>query len=128
MTPDERITELQASNTTKVNEIRMLRARLNASNILLQEVMLDRPLANILAFNTQEPYDAMRERNTGLTQLHARIELLENDAWTQTTGVARDFVKAACHMLEKPSSMVHVAEDLLEFVEQWNAKFKSVLG
>lgn len=124
MTPDERITELLALNTAQTNEIRMLRAQRNAARKLIHVALVDGPLANILALQTGESYIDMRTRSRDLLDLYQRIELLEKDAWTQTTGVAKEFVETSIHLLANP----HYTEDLAYFIEQWSTKFKSVLG
>lgn len=105
------VDSLQARGTELVNENRMLRAQLDAAKTILNHAHLELPIV-VMTNADPEQYSKVN-----LKKLYERIELLEKDAWTQTTGAVREF-------LEEEKTIGHRSE----FVVKWATKFKALVG
>lgn len=112
---NRRITELQTTGTNFVNEGRMLRAQLSAAKAVMRVGFIERPMSSLYPPDGSACMDLVR--------LYERIELLEKDAWTQTTQAAKEFVKEAHAMMVKDDTWQPV-----DFIEAWHKKFRDLLG
>ncbi len=109
----DRETELQANNTSLVNEVRMLRAQLHAAKAVMRVAFIDRPMTK------EMPADGVE--NEDLRELYDRLELLEKDAWTQTGALAKQFVKYVKEFDPR-------RDDAQPVLEEWAEKFKALVG
>lgn len=115
---NDRITELQAHLTKLENENRMLRAQYTAARALLQHVLIDSPIAARINATKGNEDAVSRTLVAGIDLVSKRIELLERDAWTQTTNQVRHFVDVASN----PATIINH-----DFIATWLTRFKKAL-
>ena len=124
----ERITALQSDNSRLLNERRMFKAQAHASKVLLEHVLINTPLvARMHAADDGIEATALLPMFKDVEVLHNRMLLLEKDAWTSTSILARDFVQSTEHLLPSESEDADVGE-LFQFLKNWAERFAKILG
>lgn len=126
-----RINELQARNTELENERRMWKARCESKRLLLEALIEGAEASYLKRDKVSDEVFAQLETSV-MKRIHevmVRNDLLEIDAWTMTTQLAKDFLKRAKEVqdAEYPSNEKwgDMADDFInDFIEQFADLFK----
>lgn len=118
---EARVTELQERLSALENERRMWRARAEAATACLRAVLVEVPLKQ---FEMGAQLDAIQLRHifAEIRRIAERADMLEKDAWTKCSALAKEFVA----MVEDEGD--NLGSDLAEFVDHWRGRFKAALG
>lgn len=126
---ERRVTELQAAGTRLENDRRMWKARAEAAREILQALAVDLPILQRLVGRGATEAE-VRDLVTTALDVHERIELLERDAWTACSGIAREMVRAWDGNRLGAASSAHDSDlppGWAEAIEGWVSRFREAL-
>lgn len=114
-----RVDELQARGSELENERRAWKLRAETATAFLKDVLVDLPLAMRLIKAGAPMATSLETLLKRIKDESQRSDMLAKDAWTQTTQVAKEFVKE----VELLSCSYQDG-----FVDHWADRFRKILG
>lgn len=93
---DARVTELQTKCTATENDRRMWKARAVAAQEILRLLVLETSILQRMVGNGCTEAE-VQDLVSNAAAVHARIDLLERDAWTAAGAIARELVRDVDH-------------------------------
>lgn len=124
----DRIDELQKRGSELENDRRMWKSRALACRALV-DALVEKSIASMGDFGTGSI--SAKESATNLAKVAERVWLLEHDAWTQTTQIAKTFVREVKGIMDLHAREPDCDAKILSFaklVDSTFERFKSIVG
>lgn len=123
-----KVDELQKIGSTLENERRMWKSRAVACRALV-DALVEKSIASMGDFGTGSI--SMKQSAADMAKVVERVWLLEHDAWTQTTQVAKTFVREIKGIMQLNEREPDPDRKILAFahvVDSTYERFKAIVG